>query len=365
MKAEFDRKTLLNILHAAEKLSENPDGAVLLSCDGPACRIAVSDGDAGFRVPLTGTVRKPGRCLLPVRRAAETLCTLPDGKITVEADEHGNTTVTSGDYRCTFPAVTGTDEPQIPPAAGDVLFTIPHRFLVTAVQQTAYAASPSGGRMPAMNGVLFRIRNGGLHLAGCDGSRIALFRCAGTAQCTEDRDVIVPAGFLRVFAETPAGPDSVLTAVTDGVRITFSLDGGAVFFTGLIETEYPAYERILPSSYRTEVTVGRDAFRDAVERILPTARENRPGSPVKLEIREDSMMLTAENTGGSVSVRLPCTVEGPALAVGFHGHLLFDALDRITGKTVRIRLNSPLTGVILDSPEEGDGFHFLMPRRLM
>ncbi len=128
----------------------------------------------------------------------------------------------------------------------------------------------------------------------------------------------------------------------------------------MLDTEYMAYERLFPKSYATQAYVSREELLSALERASIVTEDKLGASGrtyVKLEFSGKRVSVSSVSAGGSVHEEVPAAIDGNPLSIGFNCKFFLDALKAcpMTCDRLRIRLNAPLMGVIIE-PSTGTDF---------
>ena len=102
------------------------------------------------------------------------------------------------------------------------------------------------------------------------------------------------------------------------MRFTF---GDALLTTKLIDGTFPDYGRVIPAGNDKRLTVERDVFAKAVDRVSTISSER--GRAVKLSLSESKLVLSVTNPDqGSAVEELEADYDGPPLDIGFNARYL-------------------------------------------
>ena len=122
----------------------------------------------------------------------------------------------------------------------------------------------------------------------------------------------------------------------------------------MLETEYINYEKLIPTSYMTQVYVSRNELLASVERAAIVTEDKLGGAGraphVKLDFSDKVIEMSSVSSGGSVYERIPAAIDGADISIGFNCRYLLDALKACPSECdrVRIRLNTPLMGILIE-----------------
>lgn len=381
MKAVFDKQELLSALTAAAGISQTKNtfaavDGLLFECPPDAkfgdydterenlCRISAFDLEKGLRTSVTCTVAEKGMAVLNTAKTLQIVRTLPDGEITVEVSEKGRALISGGSFRFEITASPASGFPSMPMFIGEKTWTLPQHLLRSLIERTVYAVAQNDPRA-AFNGALFRIENGTLTAVGSDTFRIAIAKADLDAPDTPDVSMIIPGKFLTELLRLLRDSEDPVTMMLGRKHVIFRIDS-IWFFTRLIDAEYVDYRQFLPSAAKTTALTSRNLLSDAVAGAS-VVTDNKPGSScVRLMFSGQSIAFSSVSSAGSVSGSVPADVSGQEITIAFICRYLSEALKAFpeTCENVRILLNSPGTGILIQ-PEDGeDTMSFILPYRI-
>lgn len=377
MKVTFEKQKLMAALAPAAGISQTKNTLVsvdglLFECppnkkygdydlDNPnLCRISAFDLEKGLRSTIECNVYEEGLFVINTQKILQIVRALPDGDVTLEIDQNGRVKITGGYSQFEIGATPGEDFPTMPMFIGENIYKIPQFKIRSLISETVFAVAQNDQRA-AFNGALFKIKGGELTVVGCDGNRLAASKCsiADTNPEVGDAEMVIPGKFLTELMKLLRDTEDELTMIIGRKHIIFNVDG-IYFFTRMLDTEYINYEKLLPTSYMTEAYMSRSELLGAVERASIVTEDKLGGSGrayVKLEFANDSITMSSVSSGGSVYEKVMTAMDGADITIGFNCRYLLEALKACPAdcERIRIRLNSPLMGVIIE-PAEGPTF---------
>jgi DNA polymerase-3 subunit beta len=107
------------------------------------------------------------------------------------------------------------------------------------------------------------------------------------------------------------------------------------------------------------VIVNRVQLLAAFERAVLVASENRM-LPVKLEIADDDMTISAQSDRGQVEDGVPCETEGKDLTIYFNPKYFIDVLRAVDEERVVIKFNTVLSPCTIRAKDSESGFRYLI-----
>lgn len=377
MKARFDKQKLLAAIIPAAGISQTKN--TLTSVDGllfecppnpkygdydtdreDLCRISAFDLEKGLRASAECVIEEKGMFVINTAKVLQIVRALPDGEITIDIDERGRVKLSGGQSSFEIMATPGEEFPTMPMFIGERIYSIPQRKVKSLISETVFAVAQNDQRA-AFNGALFKIKDGEMTVIACDGNRLSAARCGISEENPDapDAEMIIPGKFLNELLKLLRDTEENLTMIIGRKHIIFKLDG-MYFFTRMLDAEYFNYEKLLPTSYMTQVYVSASELREAIERAFIVTEDKLGGntkSPVKIDVGGGKITLSSVSQGGSVYEEVPAAIEGADLTIGFNCRLLAEALRACPPdcERLRIRMNSPLMGIVIE-PSDGVPF---------
>lgn len=333
---------------------------VLFERDGDALRLAATDLEVSIvqRLPVSfeqnGTEAR-SRVAVPARRLLDTLRALPALPVTVTTDAEFNVTLTTDQGRFKMVGFDGADYPALPSLDGAAAIETTADVLHRAIDKTAFAASTDALR-PAMQGVLFQLRDSGATVVATDGHRLVrLSLDALTA--SEPLDVIVPQKALSLAAK--AGSDGACTIRTAQGHVGF--DFGETQVVGrLIDEAYPNYEAVIPLENEKRLVVGREALLAAVRRVA--LYSSSLTNQIRLSLEADALTVSAEDIerASEARERVLCDYAAEPMDIGFNAKYLTEVLQNVDGEDAVFEFSSPNRAGVVSPADAPDGERLLM-----
>ena len=379
MRVTFDKAKLLAALIPLSGISQtkntltNVDG-LLFECPpverygkfegdmDTTCRISAFDLEKGMQTTVECEIDEQGIYVINTSKILQIIKVMPDGDVTIEIDERNKVKVTGGQSSFEITAQNGMDFPTMPRFIGERIYTIPQHIIRDLINETVFAVAQNDPR-PFFNGALFRIQDGYLTVVGCDGNRLAAAKTPLEGD-VPDAEMIIPGKFLMELTKMLGDSEEEITLILGRKHVIFKIDE-IYFFVRMIEATYMQYEKILPATYRAQCYVSRKEMLGAVERALLITEDRLGGNSkpyVKMAFLKDRISISSVSSNGSVFEEVPCALDGEEVTLGFNCRLLADSLraSPADSDTLRIRLNNPLMGILIE-PSSGTDFSHAQP----
>ena len=228
------------------------------------------------------------------------------------------------------------------------------------LEQTLFAVSKNDS-YPILTGVLFEAGENQLNVVSVDNIRLALRKEA--INYNGSCKFVVPGKSLsellvllnKNFAQEE---DKTVSLRFTQRHIIFSI-GGYQVISRLLEGDFLDYQRTIPQTFKTQVTVKVKDFMDSINRASIIIHNSNVISPVKCSFEPDKIELSCESSLGKVKDSLPAEMEGEPLKVGFNNRYMLDALKASKCDQVLLKMGSDFNPILI-TPTQGDSFLFLV-----
>ena len=362
MKFRCERDTLAEAVATAQRTVASRSGALpvlqdlRISATSSGLELVGSDLEITNRVQVPADVEEEGVAVVP-KLLGEIVRKLEPGPVTVSVtgDE---AIITAGRFSTSLRLKPAEDYPRLAPSDGEGV-TVDAAAFAAALKQVVRAASKDDLR-PILTGVLLTAHAGGLRLVATDSYRLAVRDLKGVSMLAEGQRVLVAAkGLSEVQRLAGDGEIEVVLRERDVVFRTSRAEVTA----RLIEGEFPNYEQLIPAGYPNRLTVPREPFDDALERVQIVG-QNRDNAAVRLSMSSSGLELSmSAQDVGNAQESLDAKFEGTELTVAFNPGFLREGVEAIDTAEVALETIDPLKPATLRAADGGDFLYLLMPVR--
>lgn len=350
---------------------------ILLEADGngePRVRLSATDLEMGVTTSVPCQVDMPGKVLLPGRLLTSIVRRLPGGDVRLSMEGSGVLHLSSGNSRFQIRTMDAADFPELPRVEGDP-WQVDARILREGLERTEFAASPEESR-PVLSGVLVEIEGARFRAVATDSSRLAYYEAplpvpspeegpgggGHAATAASPLRVLVPGRSLTEVMRLLTGLEEPVTLRLSEHHASFET-GAFLFFSRLIEGEFPDYRRVFPREQEVTCAVDRQAFLDALERVSLVSRKG----PAVVRIRVEGESLELESHGaeaGQANEAIPVDEVKGSGHTAYQVRYLTDVLRVLSTQQVSFAFSDgDRPGTVKPLGEEGYTY-IVMPVRL-
>ena len=279
------------------------------------------------------------------------VCAMCNGEINISTD--GKTCTVKGAGRTRLPMV----DAKIPVAEevkGKKCIVLAEDFS-RGYASVAHAIGSDQSRL-VLTGVLLESTDNGIKMVTLDGFKMAV-ECV---DCKSDGiNIIVPALFMKLVSSSTCAGETI-TLCTDGKRIQATTDG-MVLSCGLLTGEFPDYNRVTPTQFKTESIVHADAIQNALK---CGSVVNTSNNLVKLNVSENSITVMSNSEQADFDAEVSCETQGDALKIAFNHKFLMESIASIVGNEIIMKFGSPVSPCVIQG-KDSNGYRLLLPVRVV
>ena len=196
-----------------------------------------------------------------------------------------------------------------------------------------------------------------------DGHRLARVEIEAPDGSRDMPGIIVPrkavAEIIKLVEDGGEGVEIDLSSA----KIRFKFASGVVLISKLIDGTFPDYQRVIPSGNDKFLTVQRDQFARAVDRVSTISSER--GRAVKLAVQEGRLALSVNNPdSGSATEELDVDYDAAALDIGFNARYLLDIISQIRSENAVFLFNDAGSPTLVKEDGDAKALYVLMPMRV-
>jgi DNA polymerase-3 subunit beta len=335
-------------------------GNILLKAKNSKLQVSSTNLEISVSSEVVAKIEEEGELSIPAKVLSEIIQNLPKDSIDLETNKEqlkiaatGFTSKVLGMNSADFPKVPGTIDKT-------KSLKIPQKDILNVLPRVLFAASSDETR-PVITGVLFILEKDSFTVVATDGFRLS--RKQLKVSSDKELRVIVPKGVLNELTRLSQGVEDVLLDIEQNEKqVVFGVDN-AVLTSRIIEGEYPAFEKIIPTSSDIKVRVDKEELLRAVKLASVFARDASNIS--KIFVGSDFVKLVAEsNSSGSQETKIDAKVEGEVkndFWIAFNYHFLEDFIHSVSGEEVVMDFTTSTAAGVFGDSSDPTYLHLIMP----
>ena len=367
MDITVEKNTLIDCLNIAGRTVSAHSTLSILECilitaDKDSFTLMSNDLEMNVETSaMNAEVFETGSVALNAKILSEITRKMPGNFVRIKSDEKNMTECTSGRALFNIAGMPGDEFPANPPFEKNAGYTLKSALLKDMIRQTVFSTAVESTK-PILTGELIKYENGELVFVAVDGFRIA-YRKTRLPGGGEPVAAVIPAKALNELNRIlPAEDDEEVKFYFSEKRIVFEMRS-ATFVSRLLEGDFIRYDQIYNEDFSTIVTTERLSLLAGLERACLIAGVSKK-PPVKLEIKDESIIMTSATEIGRSYDEITCDIDGKELEIGFNPRYMIEALRVIGDEKVVLRFNSPLSPCIIKGLDSDEYKYLILPLKL-
>ena len=372
MKVTIERAALLKALGHIHRIVERRNtipilSNVLIEAKDGQLELKATDLDLEATEIAPADVAVAGATTVSAHIFHDIVRKLADGaQVSLEIDPGtGQLLLRSGRSRFFLQCLPAADFPDLTTGEFAHRFELPAVELKRLIDNAQFAISTEETRY-YLNGIYFHVAESNgqsmLRAVATDGHRLARIEAPAPAGALGMPGVIAPRKAVGEILKLLEDPSKDVTVEISQVKARFRF-GEVTLTTKLIDGTFPDYNRVIPAHNDKRLTVDKDQFQKAVDRVSTISSDR--GRAIKLSIADNRMTLSVNNPdSGSASEEIEVDYDSPAMDIGFNSRYLLEIAQQLGGDTALIKLADPGSPTIIMDREGAQALYVLMPLRV-
>ena len=370
MKIEVLKDNLKNSLSIVEKIvSKNLSlpilDNVLINTEDNFLNLSSTNLETAINIWILAKIVKKGKVVVPAKFLSSFVSSLPNEKIILEEKNRG-LYIECKNYKNNVQGFNPEEFPLIPEFKDLEYLEVDNKKLCQGLSQVADIASLSQSR-PEISGIYFLFSKNLLKIVATDSFRLAEKNITLDNSVQKDISFILP--------QKPAKELINILQDKEGKTKIYILPNQVMFefpmkefnhpevqvISRLIEGEYPNYQEIIPSKFKTQILLKRDEFLDQIKTAsLFSGKLNEV--KIKIEDKNKEVQIYAQDADiGQSQSSISAKIEGDPMEISFNYKFLIDGLLRMKSSEVSFEISKEEGACVLKPIGDTSYTYVVMP----
>lgn len=342
---------------------------LMLSAQDGMIKLLATDLEIGVSVQIRGKIEEDGVITADAKLLSNYINLLANKKIDLVVAEDNNIVLECENYKTKIKGESSDDYPLIPELDKENYYSVKISDLKKAISSVIFAVMFNENRL-ALSGVLFDFSEGKLTLAGTDSYRLTERVIDAVTNITNSesaKKVIVPIKTLQELLRIVSGDysdnkevDEVRVYLNDN-QIAFSFDVVEIV-SRFIDEQYPDYQQIVPTEFKTTCVVDRHELIRAVKASALFAKSGINDVNLEFSASNNSLVVSAvSGQSGENITNLESKIEGEDNVTVLNFKYLVDGLNNIDSDLVKIQIIDGSTPCMIRPLDDSAYYYIIMP----
>ena len=369
MKFTFDRDAMIGeIAIAQEIISTKNAGSILsnvsLTASGNALTIKATDVKVSFQATVPVQVLDEGSTTVYCDKLMGILSALPSGEVEfMQQGEDGQQAlgviIRPVGKKIKFEMRTMSEEkfPDVAVSEDAPYFEVAAKEIKEMIAQTVFAVSSDETRY-FMNGVYFEKQGDKLNMVATDGRRMGFSSKEILAGVPDFPAAIIHPKVLGIVLKHCPDEGNISMAIVD--KMVFFKFGSYRFGAALIDGQFPAYGRVIPTSQAYHITVSKDELVAAMKRVALMV--DKKAGRIYFNMEDGLLRITSRQSDlGSADEEIAAEYDGDAMSIAMNFRYIDEPLRVISGDKITFEFTEEMNAVTMRPEPASHYFHIIMP----
>lgn len=369
MKLNLQRETLLTPLQMVIGVVERKQTLPILSnvlLNATDNKISITGTDLEVeligQMPLEAASSSEGQLTVPGRKLMDICKALPENSAIELYMDKERVVLRSGRSRFTLSTLPAADFPNVDNQTSNIQFEVKQSSLRQLIQRCHFSMAQQDVRY-YLNGMLLVITPDYIQGVATDGHRLAASRLAINTPATDKVQAIIPRkGVIELLRLLNSDDDMVNVELSSNhIRVSHK---DYKFTSKLIEGRFPDYDRVIPKNSEKHITLEKDYFKNALNRVAILCNEKFRG--LRFEFRHNMLRILGNNPEQEAAEEeIKVHYDGDELDIGFNVSYLIDIINALDSDTVTLNFSDANSSLMIEEGDDDASFvYVVMPMRL-
>ena len=338
-------------------------GNMWVKVSGNKAKFVASDLEIEIMSEIECEADSEGEFTVPAKKFLE-ICNALSNNNTIEVVvSDSKADVIAGKSKVSLSTLPPTDFPMMSFESGSSKTKITIDELSNLINKTSFAMAYQDARH-FLNGLHICSQDKKLVSVCTDGHRLAKYQ--SDTHYDDDLSLIIPRKAIleinRILSSLNDNSENITYFNVNNNTFQIEINGYLVT-TKLIEGNYPNFNKVIPESTKSKITVNKATFKNSLNIISKVVNQQYKG--VKLTPSTSALHLITSNTESEIGEdEIEAKYDGEELSIGFNISYIQDVIDTLDSETVDICINDQNSGCILLGPSDTNCVFVIMPMRV-
>ena len=333
---------------------------VKMSASGDEVTLSATDLDLFIETRIKASVKMEGETVVTGKLFTEFVKKLVEVE-EIELEKYSTSLVVrykgnESEFQC----MEDDTYPEIKTVSDENSFLVRERDLKEAIEGVIFCVSQEDTR-PILKGCQIAVKGEEMTCAALDGYRLGITK-SEVFNSTGDMSIVVLGKTLNEITKVFGDNDEKVKVAVQKNFVMFDM-GHTKIITRLLEGDFIQYEKILPQTKNTEITVDKNALEAGLDRATIVAKNKK--NYLKLTFSGGKIEINSASEVGRIRETVDAKQDGKDIEIAFNSRYLFDAFNRIKEDFIKIDLTGSNAPAVI-KPVEGEKYIYLvLPLRMI
>lgn len=371
MKFTVEKSTLFKSLSHVQSIVEKKNtipilSNILIEAKENCLLLSATDMDISIKEKLNCNIIEEGSTTVSAQTLYDIIRKFPESTdIEIISNDGKIITLRAGKSKFSLGCLSKEDFPLIEIGNLQTEISIDGQSFLKLINKTRFAISNEETRY-FLNGIYFQKKNENhkniLSVVATDGHRLAKIDFEFTENSKEIPGIIIPKKTVNELCKILADYEGSIKINLDSNKIVFFIKD-SILISKLIDGNFPDYRRVIPSDNNNILTINRQEFSQAVDRVSTITSEKSP--IIKFKLIKNTMNMSSVNTdNGTATEDIETSYSGDEIEIGFNSKYVLEMINNLEDDKITLNFKDSTSPVIASEESNSNLIYVLMPMRV-
>lgn len=328
--------------------------------------LIASDGDLSIQKILqvsdeknTLTIDEPGEIVLEGRYLIDIVRKMDSDIVSFELRDGSLIRISGNLAQFNLNGMRASNYPRIDFSTPEMTFQMSAEDLGEIISQTLFATSDKETR-PVLTGMNFVYDLEKLVVVATDSYRLAR-KIIPLSSVDKPFNVTIPRKVLGEITKILGEEDMMTIAISDQ-KIQFINDHN-LLQSRLLEGVYPETNRLVPTSYQTELRIASRDLLNALDRASFIKSDGLSIVSLMMSAEKVEMSSKSQEIGSSLEMLNPVAFTGESLNLSFSAKYVSEAIRALNVSEIVVKFSGEMRPFVLENPNDDSVVQLVLPVR--
>ncbi|MCI6272502.1 MAG: DNA polymerase III subunit beta [Erysipelotrichaceae bacterium] len=371
MNFKISKNVLYNSLQLVSKAISNNSplpalSGIKIDVEKNSITLTGSDAEISIKKVLTNEeienlnliIIEEGSIVIESRYLLEIVRKIDSSEINFEIVDGSLIKITGKSVEYKINGIRSSEYPLIDFNKPNTTFKINSLILQKVINQTTFATSDKEIRQ-VLTGVNFNLKDKNLECVATDSFRLA----KKTIKVDSDLNfnITIPSKSLNELSKAIEKDEDIEISINN--KLAQFYINNTLIQTRLIEGAYPETNRLIPTVFKTEITLDSREMVSAIDRAIFI--KNEGVSIIKLSINKENMIISSKSqeVGSLQEIIVPENIKGDNIDISFSGNYVLDAIRYLNANKIKINFSGEMKPFIIENLDDSSILQLVLPVR--
>lgn len=335
---------------------------ILITMVDNEIQLIATDLEIEITARITYSINKlQDKVTIPAKKFVDIIRSLEEATITTITASAKSVIITAGRSQFKLSTLPAADFPISKHANSDIELTLPRKALLYLLQSTYFAMAAHDVRI-FLNTLLIELEPQTMRAVATDGHRMAI--CSLTSLSINDyHRFLLPKKSVHEMIKLLHHITDEELIISAGIGHFKLTTKEYIFQSKLIDTRFPAYEKVIPKQQDKSITIDCDLLKRSLSRMMILSNEK--SRAIIIVMQPNSIILSTHNQEHEEATEeLEAKIVGSPIKISMNANYVLDVLNILNDGLINISISNADSSILIETSKDKQYKYVIMPIKL-